>query len=281
MTTRTHPARLLASLPLACLGFLSACGDGSGNPTDAGAAGATALSVSFATTGAAATNAAGNAIIVGTASDTMVISKVQLVLSNVKLRREGVTACPDSMTVSSTRGRSSDRGGCSRLDLGPMLLDLPLSGASTSPLAVTVPAGTYHEFEFEIEDVSTSSSAAQVDRDFLAAHPEFRNVTVKVSGTYKGTAFTFLSKARAEVEFEFEPSLVVQAGVNDNVSIDLDLSAWFKNASGAVLAPTVANQVAIDQNIRTSFHAFGDRDRDGHEDSGRGSSRGHEGSGHG
>ncbi len=281
MITRLLPPRPLGVLPLTLLCTLAACGDGATATTDAGSAGATALSVSFAATGTAATNAAGNAIIVGTSSDTMVINKVQLVLGNVKLRREGVTACPDSMTVSSTRGRSSDKGGCSRLDLGPMLLDLPLSGASTSPLAVTVPAGTYHEFEFEIDDVSTSANAPQADKDFLAAHPEFRDVTVKVSGTYKGTAFTFLSKARAEVEFEFEPSLVVQSGVNDNVSIALDLSSWFKSAGGALLAPTVANQAAIDQNIMTSFRAFGDRDRDGHEDSGRGSSRGHEGSGHG
>ena len=268
-------------LPIAMLGLLGACASGSDGSVAPNAAGSTSLSVSFATTGAAAVNASGNAIIVGTAADTMVLTKVQLVLSNVKLRREGVTACPDSMKVSSTRGRSSDDRGCSRLDLGPMLLDLPLSGSTTSPLAVTVPAGIYHEFEFELEDVRTSVNASQTDKDFLAAHPEFRDVTVKVTGTYKGAAFTFLSRARAEVEFEFEPSLVVKSGVNDNVSIDLNLSAWFKNAGGAILAPTVANQTAIDQNIITSFHAFGDRDRDGHEDAGRGDSRGHRKGGNG
>lgn len=275
-------ARICGSrvLPVTVLGLFAACASGTDSPVSPAGPDATALSVSFAATGAASVNAAGNAVIVGTAADTMLISKVQMVLSNVKLRRAGVTACPDSMPVSGTRGRSSDDRGCSRLDLGPMLLDLPLSGASTSPLAVTVPAGTYHEFEFEVEDVSTSVNASQADKDFLTAHPEFRDVTVKVIGTYKGTAFTFLSRARAEVEFEFEPSLVVQAGVNDNVSITLDLSAWFKSAGGAVLAPTVANQAAIDQNIMTSFTAFGDRDRDGHEDSGRGRGRGRDGSGH-
>lgn len=279
MSIRIARSRGSRVLPLAMLGLFAACA--SDSPVSPNGTAAAALSVSFATTGAASVNAAGNAVIVGTASDTMLISKVQLVLSNVKLRREGVTACPDSMPVSSTRGHSSDDRGCSRLDLGPMLLDLPLSGGSTSPLAVTVPAGTYHEFEFELEDVNTSVRASQAEKDFLIAHPDFRDMTVKVSGTYKGTAFTFLSRARAEVEFEFEPSLSVQTGVNDNVSITLDLSTWFKSASGAVLSPTVANQVAIDQNITTSFTAFGDRDRDGHEDSGRGKGRGHDGSGHG
>lgn len=272
--------RTASALSVAALSLLAACG-GSESPVSSDAAGSTSLSVSFAATGAASVNAAGNAVIVGTSSDTMVITKVQLVLEHVKLRRSGVAACPDSMAASTTRGRSNDDRGCSRLDLGPSLLDLPLSGTSTSPLAVTVPAGTYREIEFELEDISTSSRASQAEKDFLTAHPEFRDVSVRVTGTYKGTAFTFLSHAKAEVEFEFEPSLVVQTGVNDNVRIDLDLAAWFKNAAGVVLAPTVTNQRAIDQNIITSFSAFGDRDRDGREDSGRGESRGRGRSGDG
>jgi hypothetical protein len=237
--------------------------------------------VSFATASAAvATNAAGNIVLVGTSNDSLVITKVQLVLENVKLRREGVTACPDSMAASKS-GRSHDENGCSRLDLGPMLLDLPLSGSSTSPLAVTVPAGTYHEFEFELEHISASASASQAQKDFLAAHPDLKDVSMVVTGTYKGTAFTFKSNVKAEVQFEFEPSLVVETGVNDNVSIALDLSKWFKSANGAIVAPTVSNQLQIDQNILSSFDAFGDRDRDGHEDSGRGKGHGHDGGNHG
>jgi hypothetical protein len=262
-------------LSVAMLGLLAACAsDGAVSPA---ASGQTSLSVSFAATGAAAVNAAGNAVIVGTSADTMVITKVQMVLDNVKLRLAGVTACPDTMTVSTTRGHSSDHNGCSRLDLGPMLLDLPLSGASTSPLAVTIPAGTYSAAEFELDDVRSDARATQAEKDFLTAHPDFKDVTVKVTGTYKGAAFTFLSKVSSEIEFEFNPALVVQKDVNDNVTVSLDLSAWFKNASGAVLAPTVANQTLIDQNIMSSFNAFGDRDRDGHEDGGeRGESHGHE-----
>ncbi len=280
MFTHRPVRHLNRALSIASAGLFAACASGSDSPvTPAG--GATSLSVSFAATGANAVNAAGNAVIVGTAADTMLITKVQLVLDNVKLRLSGVAACPDSMKVSSTRGRSNDKGGCSRLDLGPMLLDLPLGGTSTSPLSVTVPAGTYSKMEFEIEDVSTSANAPQTAKDFLTAHPEFRDVTVKVVGTYKGTAFTFLSRATAEVEFEFNPALVVKTGVNDNITVDLNLAAWFKNASGAVLAPTVANQALIDQNITSSFSAFGDQDRDGHADAGRGESHGHDKGSHG
>jgi hypothetical protein len=270
-TTRPNLRRAALIPAVACLSTLAACGDSAGSSpltTDGGVA---SLSVSFANnsvSAAVATNASGNAVIVGTSSDTMVISKVQLVLGNVKLRRAGVTACPDSIKPSTTSGRSSDDRGCSRLDLGPVLLDLPLGGTSTSPLAVTVPAGSYGEIEFEIDDVRSDSRATPAEAAFLTAHPEFRNTTIRVTGTYKGTAFTFLSRAEAEVEFEFKPALDVKAGVNDNITVALDLSKWFKNASGAILPATVANQTAIDQNITASFSAFGDKDRDGREDGG-------------
>ncbi len=269
MFRATSPTFCFASTAL--LLTVTGCADPSG-PADADG-GATALSVSFAVA-AVDTNRVGNAIVTGTASDTIVLTKVLLVLDEVQLKRAGVTTCPDSIVVSASRGRSSDDRGCSRLDLGPMLVDLPLSGAATSALAVSVPAGSYREFEFELDDVRTGANATPADRNFLTAHPEFRNVSVRVAGTYKGSAFTFLSRASAEVEFEFEPSLTVQAGVNDNVSIAIDLSKWFTDASGALLSPSLVNQTRIDQNIIQSFSAFGDRDRNGREDRGRGRGRG-------
>jgi hypothetical protein len=291
-------ARVVA--PASVLFSLAACSGADSStisPIDP-VGGATTLAVSFAHAGALGTprvagsmtpgvsaaigtSAATGVVIVGTANDTMVISQVQMVIGNVKLRRAGVAACPDTIQPSKQRGKSADERGCSRLDLGPMLLDLPLTGTGVSPLAVSVPAGTYSAVEFELDDVKTGIRAPAGDSAFLVAHPEFRDVTVKVTGTYKGTAFTFLSRAEAEVEFEFNPALTMAAGVNDNLTVALDLTKWFKSATGGIVAPTVANQLRIDQNILTSFNAFGDRDRDGKEDSGRNRSSGRDKNGSG
>lgn len=269
MSNRRSLPRRSAWLPVAILSSLAACG---GDPV-ASSGGATALSVSFAGTGAAATNAAGSAIVVGANNDTLVISKVQLVLNDVELKRANVTRCPDSIQVSSDRSRSSDDGGCSRLDLGPILVDLPLGINGTSTLGVAIPAGLYREIEFELDKVRTGSSASAAEVLFASQHPEFRDVTVRVAGTYRGTAFTFLSRVEAEVEFEFDPALAIEAGVNDNITVSLDLGRWFRDSNGALLAPTVQNQSRIEQNIVTSFDAFGDRDKDGREDRGRGRGR--------
>ena len=77
----------LASLVL--LSALTACGDASADLT-ASTGGAASLSVSFGQS--SATSAA---TIVGTAADTMLITSVQLVLSHLKLRRDGIAACAD------------------------------------------------------------------------------------------------------------------------------------------------------------------------------------------
>ena len=260
-------------MPVTLLSTLAACG---GDPL-ATTGGAANLSVSFASAGALATNASGNAMLVGATGDTLLITKIQLVLNNVELRRADVAVCPDSIAVSTTRERSSDDRGCSRLDLGPMLLDVPLDSTGASKLAVSIPAGSYREIEFELDKVRTGSGASAAESLFISQHPDFRDVTVRIAGTYRGAPFTFVSRVEAEVEFEVEPALLVESGVNDNVTVSLDLRRWFRGETGGLLAPTIENQSRIEQNIVTSFDAFGDRNRDGKEDSGRGRGRSRQG----
>lgn len=282
-TTRRSVWMLAASLST-----LTACGDATAPATG----GDTNLSLSFAaqtsTPGVAkiigpgalsdvslavATNAVGNVIVTGTANDTLVITGVQLVLNNVELRRADVTSCPTALPERTSKEHSADDKGCSRLDLGPMLLDLPLSDVGTSKLAVAIPAGSYREIEFELDKVRTGSNATPAELDFVARNPDFVDRTVRVTGTYKGQPFTFTSKVEAEVEMEFDPAILVEAGSNDNITVALDLARWFRNSAGALLVPTAENQSRIEQNIATSFDVFGDRNRDGKEDEGRKRSR--------
>ncbi len=274
MSQKTLP-RCRAWILASTLTTLAACGDQAAwklDPTET-SGGATNLSVSFASSGALATNASGSAIIVGADDDTLVINSVQIVLNDVELRREEVSTCPDAMPARTNGERSADDMGCSRLDLGPMLLDVPLDGVSSSQLSAAIPAASYREVAFAIKRVRTESSATAAERLFVTQHPEFGDQTVRVTGTYRGEPFTFTSVVEADVEFEFDPALAVEAGVNDNVTVSLDLSRWFRSETGALLAPTTDNQALIDQNIATSFDAFGDRDLDGREDRGRGRGR--------
>jgi hypothetical protein len=106
---------------------------------------------------------------------------------------------------------------------------------------------------------------------FITAHPEFKGVSVKVVGVFtdaNGTvhAFTFTSDVEAELAMDFATPVTVGA-TTTNLTIDVNVGSWFKDASGAVIDPTKAeNQRAIEQAIRASLSAFEDDDHDGDDD---------------
>ncbi len=280
MSSLTRHLPRAAFPAFASLALLTACGDGSESLGAAG--GAAALSVSFNSSRADSSAPVGRPMVVAAGTDTLVISRVQLVVDEFEMEREDSddsSSCSSSDTRRASGDRSTDDGSCSRLDRGPFLFELPLGGARTA-LAVTVPAGRYEEFELELDAVDDSIDDSDDDSDdsaakraFLAANPTFRNVSVRVEGMYRGTPFVYSGRPEIELEFEFEPALVVEAGVNDNITVDVDLSRWFRTSTGALLAPTPANRSLIDRNIVSSVRAFGDRNRDGREDDGRGRSR--------
>src|SRR6266566_2526488 len=116
---------------------------------------------------------------------------------------------------------------------GPILVDLPLGGIERM-FEATVPAGTFDELRFQIHKPSDDGDAA--DHAFLAAHPDFAGVSIRVKGTFNGTDFTYTSDLNVEQELRFNPAVVVTAGTPAKLTVSLDLSGWFRN-SGTLLDP--------------------------------------------
>ncbi len=97
----------------------------------------------------------------------------------------------------------------------------------------------------------------------------FANISVRVVGTFNGTGFTFTSAITAEVEIELDAPIEVTAGQPAAMTLQIDLASWFAGPGGALLSPLAPSQQVrsqIEQNIRRSFHAFEDEDRDGDPD---------------
>lgn len=218
-------------------------------------------SLSFSTTNPSASpqvnaNDASRDITIAIGSDVLVLTRVQLVLGEVELKTAATVDCDNS-------GPGHDPN-CAEIDIGPALVDLPLAAGVQTDMTVTIPEGTYREIEFELEAADDDSGPEAV---FLAANPGFRRTSVKVEGTFNGQPFTFTSAVEAEMEFHLNPPMVVGAG-GANVTVFVDVSSWFRAAGGGVIDPRPANltaalRSAIEANIRASFQAFGDDDRDG------------------
>ena len=267
--------RLLTLAGISAFGAsLVACSADSTAPNNSVAG---SVSLSFSATGArtSSSSLSGGALsgtLAGNASaDALVITKAQVVLAELELQRTGGTCA--SATGTSGVGSSSTES-CQELELAPTVIDLPVSGNLVSAVSVGIPAGSYSALEAKITlpDTGRRGGAA-----LIAAHPELRGASVRVEGTFNGKAFTYTGAPRAQIESRFDPPLVAD-GSGANVTVNVDLTNWFRTSSGALVDPATANAGGpnaelVSTNIARSFVAFRDDDHDGWDDEGGSSGR--------
>lgn len=186
-----------------------------------------------------------------TGSDTLIVTSAQIVLREIELQRSDLPNCDDD--------------DCEEFEVGPVLVDLPLTPGVDHQFELDIPAGTYSEIEFDIHKVEDEPS----DIAFLANHPEFDGLSIRVSGTFNGNAFLFESELGVEQELDLNPPLVVEDGAaGTNITIFVAIDSWFRDQAGNVIDPETANQGGdnesmVNENITDSFEAFEDDDEDG------------------
>lgn len=209
--------------------------------------------------------------------NTLVITSVELVFDEVELELAGVgDACAgdgsgQGSDDDGSASSSSDDGDCMEIESGPRLVSLPLGdGAATiAAIDVPVPAGTYSELEMKLRPLNPSSGE---DGRFLAAHPDFAGINLRVRGTFDGAAFEYTASLDDEIEMDFSPALEVgDAGVN--ITVNLDVLSWFRDAEGTLIDPRTAvsgqaNASVVSANIWRSLAVFEDDDHDGYDDHG-------------
>jgi len=205
---------------------------------------------------------AGDSTVIVLANDTIVLRSVELVLRQIELKAVEDAACD---TI-------ADNDDCEEFETGPVLVSLPLGTTATEAMiSVSAPPGQYDKLEFKIHKPGDSGDAA-----FIAAHPDFNGVSIRVTGTFSqaGTRsnFVFTSDLDAEQEVELQPPLTVSAGTGTDVTLRVDVATWFLNQAGTALVDPASgnkgqtNEGVVKDRIEASFDAFRDEDHDGHDD---------------
>ena len=261
MDSRTIRRALLAAVFL--VGGVAACSDTGTNPL-AGSGQTVSLSFSSRPPAGmsgvlAAENILADTMVLGSGTDTLRITSVEIVLRKIELKRSGVTVNCDS---------TADEDACEEFTVGPQLVSLPLGLGAQTSLTVPLDSGTYNKIEYNIHKPGSDS----LDVLFKAANPDFSSISIRVRGTFNGTAFTYTSPLDQEQEYTFVPPLVVDAsGSATNLTIRVDVTTWFKQpGSGTLISPLSANagganEGIVQENIKNSFRAFHDHDHDGDE----------------
>lgn len=192
-------------------------------------------------------------------ADVIVISKAQFVIRDVKLKSAlAVCADDDDAKDSEKRDRSNEADDdCPTLRIGPFLVNLPMNGADAARVSVPVPAGTYTSVRLTLHKVTSSDAA---DAIFRQANPDFRDISVRLDGTYNGTPFVFVNDVNAQINAPLSQPLVIGPAGHD-VTVSIDLSTWFLRPQGGLYAPALANtsgavRSAVQNNIKNAFRVF-------------------------
>jgi hypothetical protein len=251
--------RLAPAAVLAAAAVLSSACD-SGSPTIDPQVNFNIATRSTAATAAGATLSVSAPETFTDGTNTLVIDRVDLVLREIELKRSAASAdCGEAQTEDA----------CEELEVGPVLVSLPLGvGGAARAFSVIVAPGSYDKVEFEIHSPSSSDDAA-----FIQANPELDGASVRVSGSYNGVPFDFVSDLNAEQELALIPPLVVSASGATDLTLFVDLDGWFRDAGGSLIDPATAasgqpNEDVIKQNIQRALNAFEDENRDGADDHG-------------
>ena len=253
---------------------ISACSDISGSRSHV-------LSLSVTTRSSAALSRSvgvSRDIKIGTAGD-LVLTKVQLVLNRIEISKSDVAACADN-EVDNEDGSGDDLGAdlrsndqqsdenddCEDVSVNPLLVNVPVDDAVHTVITVPLAAGTYKRLEAKVGPVDATTLTA------LGGPSDMSGKSVRIEGTYKGTPFVYTSPVRTKLELQFDPPLVVD-GTTKNATVNIDVTKWFIAGNGTVIDPTTANAGGanaelVARNIRSSFKAFDDDDKDGETDDG-------------
>jgi hypothetical protein len=241
---------LLSRLAFGILCILvSGCGGGGGSD-DSGSA------ITFAVPVSGGQVANQSLVVTDDSDNTLAFESVEIVVRELEFELENSDDDCDDIRA--------DIDDCSEVELGPFVVELNLDGSMRTAVTADVPAGLYDEVEFDVHKVSSGDTE---DSEFLAAHPDLEDVSIRVFGTFNGNSFTYVSDIMDEQEIEFSPALEVIDGEPVSVTIQIDVVSWFTDSSGDLIDPQTANkggdnESEVNNNIQDSFDAFEDEEDD-------------------
>jgi hypothetical protein len=197
-------------------------------------------------------------LVITAGDDEIVLDQVGLVLRKVRLDGAPTASCPEDEEGDSR---------CAELELGPVLFDLPFEEGAEAVLNAAVPVGTYTGLRFQLHRPTNANE----DADFVADHPEYEDVSIRVVGSYNGTPFTFTSDLTDVEDVDFAGPLEVVAEGPLPLTLLVNVADWFAGPEGGLVDPAQANnggplESLVEQQIRESFRALRDSDGDAVED---------------
>lgn len=234
-----------------CALAAGACGD------TTGPAGVDRVDVQFAAvTSAADPGSTQDGSIELTGSNgTVRIDEMHIIVAEFELERT-----PDALCVD-----GDDGDDCEEFEAGPSFVNVPLDGAGVLAVRHMVPAGTYHELEFEVEDLEDDEDDPEEAQLIAALRTQIRaqfpdwpaNASMLLVGSFTPTGgdpvpFRVYFEAEIEIELDLVPPVVIDGAGGDPVfTVRIDPNLLVRNSDG-----TVRNFALLDYDATGRVVAF-------------------------
>ena len=147
---------------------------------------------------------------------------MQLVLRKIELK-QSEAACPEGDGEGDDADEVASSGSnCAELQVGPVLVNLPLDAGAQQAFTVNVSAGTYDRITSKLHRPTGDPE----DSALLAANPVLQEhrTSVRVAGTYNGTRFVYYTDAVAAQRISLSPPLVVRDGAPTQLTLFADVN---------------------------------------------------------
>ncbi len=160
------------------------------------------------------------------------LTSAQVVISRIRVKSVG----EDTLDFKST---------------APIVVNLDVNGAQQSIGTLSLPAGSYNQTRFRIDQLDSLDGAV------FTANPSMQNISIRVAGYVNGmidSSFVWSTSLDEEQVFEHLTAFTVVAGQTTGLSFHFDNSKWFVDQQGAILDPRDGqNQSQIENNVKNAF----------------------------
>ena len=179
----------------------------------------------------------------GAEVDSLKVSRVRILVSEIKLHRSNEDTVAGDKTVKTA----------------PVLITIDSAGSRTFTTA-TIPAGSYDKVKFEFHRFASSETAQYLNdtnyRDFVTNDRWTFIVDGMVYNDGVAAPFTYRSDVTANLSLKFEPSIALAEGSSTSIVLVVDPVAVFMSGSKVLDPRDGQNESEIDKGIKEAIKAL-------------------------
>jgi hypothetical protein len=229
------------SLAVTALLTLSSCSD---DPAASEQYGTVAVRSELTTAAVSSAFRKDGSITAGPTCDSVLISRVRFVFSDMKMHLDGADSSDDKGVVQT----------------GPFIMDYR-PGMIIHNDSASIPVGTYDRIKYEIHKLKDGEDdAAIADPDFADFVKDGARYTYIIEGViYNGnnaSAFTFYSSKNENLNLSFDIPITVIDGGYAPVTLQFDPTMIFKQGSKPLDPRYEENRNDIEKMVKDAFHAL-------------------------